>query len=476
MTTTCMVIGAGYVGLPTALCLASSGHTVHLVERDPRKRAMMEAGHSPIDEPGVEALLAEGLASGRIKICDRPADEAAYVFLCVGTPFSGYTADPDTTPALDALAADVGPLKAAALEVATALGPRGAIVIVRSTVPPGTGEMLEKLVNEQLIGANYPGRNDLHTVVSHPEFLREGSAIGDILHQTRVVLGGARWATDKVAREFYPDIACLKMSRESAELAKYASNTMLAARLMVMNELADICEGSHEARIGDIRAVLSTDPRIGEMYLAPGPGCGGSCLPKDLPALLHSSMRLTAQHFTTLDGDTLEVSYVPAVIARVASENTRRMREYLFHKVAHHLEMPLQAATIGVWGLAFKSGTDDIRESAAVYLIERLAKAGAHVKCHDPSKRARDAALVHFAGKSVEVCDDPEMAAAEVDALVLATDWPEYRDQELLATAADVMHGDLFIDGRGSYTTAQGKAVGLRAFIIGEPQRGDRRE
>ena len=449
------VVGAGYVGLPTAVYFARRGHHVTIVEIDEWKRGLIADRKSPIDEPQVEELLAAGRSAGLIDVDDAvrsyDPEDLHVVFLCVGTP---------TGAGEFGHAADLTALKTAALAASEALsGFSEVILVIRSTVPPGTAAEVKQLT----------GR----TVVSNPEFLREGSAVEDLLNQTRVVLGGPTWATEIIRKTYYPGIACLRMSNESAELSKYASNVMLGVRLTVMNELADVCENLTEASIGDVRAVLSTDARIGDAFLACGPGAGGPCLPKDMAALAWAATR----EVTSPDKDRLRLFSVPGTITMASRVNAERMRNYLYDRLVKHLAVPIEAATIGVWGLTFKAGTDDIRSSAATELVWRLAKAGAKVRCHDPNGKAR-AHMGEWLDTSgepnlrVTVCAFAESAAREVDALVIATDWPEY-NLEMLKLASLGMVGDLLIDGRGVFRDHEVRACGLVPAIIGQPFRGD---
>lgn len=450
------VVGGGYVGLPFTTLLAHHGHHVTIVEIDEAKRALIADRISPIDEPRLPEMLAAGRSAGLIDVDNAvrsyDPEDLHVVFLCVGTPTGGGEFGH---------AADLTALKAAARAASNALGEADdVLLVIRSTVPPGTAAEVKALT----------GR----TVVSNPEFLREGTAVDDLLNQTRVVLGGPGWATEIIRKTYYPNVACLRMSNESAELAKYASNVMLGVRLTVMNELADICEGLTEAKIGDVRAVLATDPRIGDSFLAPSAGAGGPCLSKDMAALAWAATREIASP----DKEHLRLFSVPGTITMASRVNAERMKNYLYDRLVKHLGVPLQAATIGVWGLTFKPGTDDIRTSAATELVWRLARAGVKVRCHDPNKLARihmlddKVSVLGHLHELVEVCSTPESAAREVDALVIATDWPEY-NLETLKAAANVMVGDLVIDGRGSFRDHEVRACGLIPAIIGEPFKGE---
>ncbi len=335
------VIGCGYVGLVTGTCLASIGHTVRGVEKDPKKLKTLQDGHCPVFEPGLQELMQEHYASGQLQFTDSvksAVKDAEVVYLCVGTP-----------PKADGTV-DMSYLETAGKEVCDALAELKSdflvTIIVKSTVPSGTNRKLYNFLKQQT--------NAHVQVVSNPEFLREGSAVQDFLSPDRIVVGGDSPDAFRMMRRLYDPIvkreeAFMTMNWESAELTKYAANTMLAARISFMNEMTILCE-YYGADIEDIRKGIGTDFRIGPAFLRAGCGYGGSCFPKDVAALEHISRQ--AGH---------ESLFVNA-IQTINTNQKKRFAEKIIDKIGR----PIEGAKIAVWGLAFKADTDDIRESAAL--------------------------------------------------------------------------------------------------------------
>src|SRR5215475_11904484 len=353
------VIGCGYVGLVTGTCLASIGHTVRGVEKDARKLKTLQDGHCPIFEPGLQELLQENYASGQIQFTDNvksAVKEAEIVFLCVGTP-----PKPDGT-------VDMSYLEQAGKEVCDALAELNndymVTIIVKSTVPPGTNRKLYGFLKEQ---------TKAHVaVVSNPEFLKEGTAVQDCLNPDRIVIGGESPEAFRQMRRLYDPLVkreehFLTMNWESAELTKYAANSMLAARISFMNEMTILCE-HYGADIEDIRKGIGTDSRIGPAFLRAGCGYGGSCFPKDVAAMEHISR--AAGH------ESLFVNAIQNV--------NKNQKKRLVDKIAEKLGRPIEGSKIAVWGLAFKADTDDIREAPALDVIRYLLDRGARVKATDP--------------------------------------------------------------------------------------------
>src|SRR3954471_2359597 len=346
------VIGCGYVGLVTGTCLASIGHTVRGVEKDPHKLKTLMDGHCPIFEPGLHELMQENYASGQLQFTSdvkAAVKDAEVVFLCVGTP-----SRPDGT-------VDMSYLEQAGKEVCDALcdGNNDYLVtiIVKSTVPAGTNRKLYNFLKQQ--------SNAYVQVVSNPEFLREGSAVQDFLQPDRIVVGGESPEAFRMMRRLYDPIikreeAFMTMNWESAELTKYAANAMLAARISFMNEMTILCEG-YGADIEDIRKGIGSDFRIGPAFLKAGCGYGGSCFPKDVSALEHISK--------AVGHDSLFVHAVQTI-------NTNQKKRFA-DKIIGKLGRPIAGSKIAVWGLAFKADTDDIRESPALDVIRMLLDKGA---------------------------------------------------------------------------------------------------
>lgn len=400
------VIGAGYVGLVQAGGLARLGHRVRVGERDRGRLRMLRSGAVPFYEPRLESLLAEGSSKGRLSFHGSNRDAAAgaeVVFLTLPTPSA-----PDGS-------ADTSILLGAVGEMADALTP-GAVLAVKSTVPVGT---------TQAVGG-IPGIAERGIrVVSNPEFLREGSAVGDFFEPDRIVIGATdRQAARMLAVDVYGALGAesLLIGPESAELIKYAANSYLAARLSFANSIANLCE-EVGADASDVLAGMGRDHRIGGHYLQPGPGYGGSCLPKDTRALLATA---TARGY--------DFSLLRAVM-----EVNDRQRRRMVDKVVSAPGADGGNLRVGVWGLAFKAGTDDVRESPAVEMVEGLMARGAVVRVYDPRVREVPA--------GVESAPDALSAAAGADVLLVATEWAEFREVDM-DKVRRAMRGSAVVDAR----------------------------
>ena len=381
------VIGTGYVGLTTGVCLAHLGHTVVCADVDATKVSRLSAGDMPIVEDGLADLLHDGLASGRLSFVVGAAAAVAdcdIAFLCVPTP-QGSDGSADLSY-IEAASAEIGPLL-----------PAGAIVVNKSTVPVGSAHAVEAVIR----------RDDIH-VVSNPEFLREGSAVHDFLHPDRVVVGADdRAAAERVAA-LYASLNARTIITDpaSAETIKYAANAFLATKLSFVNAIAAICEGVG-ADIEDVIAGIGSDSRIGEAFLRPGPGWGGSCFPKDSRALVKIAQN-AGYEFDLLSG-----------VITVNDQQLDRMAA----KVAAAVGGSLVGRTVAVWGLTFKASTDDLRDSPAIAVIARLLHAGAHVVAHDPTVPARR----YGVPADAEIASTPLAACHGADVLCVLTEWPDYR-------------------------------------------------
>ncbi|MGB7160271.1 MAG: UDP-glucose/GDP-mannose dehydrogenase family protein [Tepidisphaeraceae bacterium] len=434
------IIGCGYVGLVTGTCLASIGHTVRGVEKDARKLKTLQDGHCPIFEPGLQELMQENYASGQLQFTDdvkAAVKDAEIVFLCVGTP-----PKPDGT-------VDMSFLEGAGKEVCDALAALNTefmtTIIVKSTVPPGTNRKLYNFLREQ---------TKAHVaVVSNPEFLKEGTAVEDCLRPDRIVIGGESPEAFRMVRRLYDPLVkreenFMTMNWESAELTKYAANSMLAARISFMNEMTILCE-HYNADIEDIRKGIGTDQRIGPAFLRAGCGYGGSCFPKDVAAM---------EHISKLAGH--ESLFVHAV--QTVNKNQKKR---FVDKIESKLGRSISGSTIAVWGLAFKADTDDIRESAAIDVITYLLEKGARVKAHDYKGMENMKAL--FKDK-VEWCNDPVTAAAGADAVALVTDWPQYTTLPFRKIAA-TMNAPIIFDGRNCLHRDVMRESGFQYYPMGRP-------
>ena len=417
------VIGCGYVGLVTGTCLASIGHQVRGVEKDAKKLKTLMDGHCPIFEPGLQELMQENYASGQLQFTDdvqSAVKDAEVVFLCVGTP-----------PKEDGTV-DMSFLEGAGKEVCDALAANNndymVTIIVKSTVPAGTNR---KLYN----------------------FLKEGTAVDDCLRPDRIVIGGESPEAFRMVRRLYDPLIkreenFMTMNWESAELTKYAANSMLAARISFMNEMTILCE-AYNADIEDIRKGIGSDQRIGPAFLRAGCGYGGSCFPKDVAAMEHISK--------AVGYDNLFVSAIQAV--------NKNQKKRFAEKIVQKLGRPIEGATIAVWGLAFKADTDDIRESSAMDVIKYLLEKGAHVRAHD--YKATENMKQIFKDK-VEWSPDPVTAAAGADAVALVTDWPQYTTLPFRKIAA-TMNTPLIFDGRNCLNRDVMRENGFQYYPIGRP-------
>lgn len=434
------VIGCGYVGLVTATCLASIGHTVRGVEKDPKKLKTLLEGHCPIFEPGLHELMKEHYASGALQFTDdvkAAMRDAEIIFLAVGTP-----------PKPDGMV-DMSYLETAGKEVCDALAANNTdylvTIVVKSTVPAGTNRKLYNYLREQ---------TRAHVqVVSNPEFLREGTAVRDFLEPDRLVIGGESPDAFRMMRRLYDPIIereekFLTMNWESAELTKYAANSMLAARISFMNEMTILCD-HYGADIEEIRKGIGSDFRIGPAFLRAGCGYGGSCFPKDVAAMEHISRQ--AGH---------ESLFVNAI-----QETNKAQKKRFVDKLESKLGRKIQGATIAVWGLAFKADTDDIRESPALDVIQYLLERGATVRATDPKAMEN---MKQVFKEKVEWMSDPVTAAAGADAVALLTDWPQYSTLPFRKIAA-TMNQPLIFDGRNCLHRDVMRENGFQYYPIGRP-------
>ena len=417
------VVGAGYVGLTTAACLAHLGHDVVCGDLDAEKVRRLTKGESPILEEGLDDLIVEGLRSGRLRFvvgAAAAATGAEFVFLCVATP---QGADGR---------ADLSAIDAAAREVAPVLLP-GAVVVNKSTVPVGSTERVDRVLREGGAVADVG-------VASNPEFLREGTAVRDFLHPSRVVVGAEDAAVGARVAELYRGVHApvLVTDPASAEMVKYASNAFLATKISFVNAIANLCEAVN-ADIREVVLGMGYDPRIGFEFLHPGPGWGGSCFPKDTAALL-----------STAD----EAGYDFALL-RGAITSNQDQRERMVAKVRDACGGTLAGARVAVWGLTFKANTDDLRDSPAVAIAISLVEAGATVRAYDP---AAGEAAGEIAG--VEVATDPYDACADADALAVLTEWDQFRWLDFERVAASMRRAQL-VDTRNLLDPAAMRRLGF---------------
>jgi UDPglucose 6-dehydrogenase len=422
------VIGSGYVGLVAGACLAETGNDVVCVDKDGEKIARLQRNEIPIYEPGLEPMVKRNQEEGRLTFTtDLPAAvrSARVILIAVGTP-----------PGEDG-SADLQHVLGVAREIGRSMND-AKIVVTKSTVPVGTAEKVRAAIR---------GETSLpFAVCSNPEFLKEGAAIEDFMKPDRVVIGIDDEEAKAVMGELYAPFTrqggnrILFMDIASAEVTKYAANSMLATRISFMNQMALFCE-LVGADVNNVRLGIGSDQRIGRAFLYPGPGYGGSCFPKDVKALIH-----------TADGLGLSLDVLKAVEA--VNECQKLV---VLQKVLRYLGQDLSGKIVGLWGLAFKAETDDMRESPTIPLIEGLLSAGARVQSHDP--KATDSARTIF-GDRVMYAADPYSAAHGADALVVMTEWLLYRNPDF-ERVRRLLRRPLLVDGRNLYEPDRMAALGF---------------
>ena len=428
------VVGTGYVGLVVGACLAETGNDVVCADVDAAKIKSLKANKLPIYEPGLEPIVVRNQRDGRLTFTTdvgSAVERSEVVFIAVGTP-------PDEDGS-----ADLQHVLAVAATIGKHMNtPK--VVVTKSTVPVGTAEKVRAQIARETT-------TPFH-VCSNPEFLKEGAAVEDFMKPDRVVVGVDSPEAAKVIEELYTPFVrtgnpLIVMDIASAELTKYAANAMLATRISFMNQMARLCEAVG-ADVTQVRRGIGSDRRIGQAFLFPGPGYGGSCFPKDVKALI----RTGTEKNLPLD-----------ILAAVEAAN-HRQKKLLFEKLQRHLGS-LSGKTIAVWGLAFKAETDDIRESPALVLIEELLAAGARVHAHDPAAMETAA---HQLGKRVTYAAHAFDALAGADALAIVTEWLEYRNPDF-PKMKQLLKRPLIVDGRNLYDPQKLGRLGFTYDSIGRP-------
>lgn len=431
------IVGSGYVGLVSGACFADLGHDVICVDKDEGKIAGLNAGKLPIFEPGLDRLIADNVRQGRLKfttILSVAVAQSDAIFIAVGTPSQRGDGH-----------ADLRYVYAAAREIAQSLS-GFTVIITKSTVPVGTGDEVEEIIRETNPAADF-------AVVSNPEFLKEGAALADFQRPDRIVVGSEHARALAVMRRLYHPITqqgfpLVEMDRRGAELTKYAANAFLATKISFINEIANLCE-KVGTDIANISRGIGLDARIGDQFLNAGPGYGGSCFPKDTLALIKTARDFGAPQ---------------QIVETVVAVNEHR-KQALGDRIVEALGQT-QGKTVAILGLTFKANTDDMRDSPALAIIDTLQRAGVRIRASDPQglEHARhmvDGALLF---------EDPYKAVEGADAVVVATEWPEFRalDLELLRS---LMRDRLFVDLRNLFSTAELDAAGFVHFGVGRPIR-----
>ena len=427
------MIGTGYVGLVSGACFADFGHEVCCIDKDAAKIDGLNAGKMPIWEPGLDALVKANVERGRLTFTtDLPSgvEDAEAVFIAVGTPARRGDGHADLTFVFQAVR-----------ELAKVIKP-GTVVVTKSTVPVGTGDEIERILGEEGVTGVF--------VASNPEFLREGAAIADFKHPDRIVVGSEDEQAQHALREIYRPLflnraPILFTGRRTAELTKYAANAFLAVKISFINEVANLCEAV-DADVQDVARGIGLDNRIGPKFLHAGPGYGGSCFPKDTLALLQ----------------TAEKAGVDQRIVRTTVQVNDDRKAGMVDRVERALGGSVSGKRVGVLGLAFKPNTDDMRDAPSIPLVNALVERGAEVSAFDPV--AREQAEKIFDG--ITFSPDAYSAATDADALVIVTEWDEFRALDLDKIAA-AMRGKTLVDLRNVYDREEAEGAGLAYFGVG---------
>lgn len=434
------IFGAGYVGLVTAACLADVGHQVICVDVDSERVDGLRQGRIPIYEPDLQPLVAANVRDGRLVFTTDPIqglDGSEIVFIAVGTP-------PDEDGSADLRYV---------LEVARTIGrhmKESKIVVNKSTVPVGTGRLVRETVGKEL------GDRDSRlsfAVVSNPEFLKEGDAVNDCLRPDRIVIGTDDADAAAALKALYAPFVrnherFVEMDMESAELTKYAANAMLATKISFMNEIANIAERVG-ADVEMVRKGIGSDPRIGWHFIYPGAGYGGSCFPKDVQALLRTAARN---------------GYPSQLLEAVEAVNDRQ-KGHLFELIERHYGGELRGKVLAVWGLAFKPNTDDMRAASSLRLLEQLRTAGAQVRAYDP-EAMKEARRLLGPREDLHLCESADEATSGADALVIVTEWRQFRSLDFDSLRRTLRDRVLF-DGRNMYEPGAVESAGIAYYGIG---------
>ncbi len=427
------VVGTGYVGLVAGTCFAESGNDVVCVDVDEKKVAALRGGEVPIYEPGLEELIKRNVRHGRLSFQTDLVDavlRSEICFIAVGTP-EGEGGEADLT---------------AVMSVARGIGEAMdgyRIIVDKSTVPVGTAAQVEEVIRSCT--------EHRFDVVSNPEFLKEGAAIDDFQKPDRVVIGCRSERSWQAMEELYKPFVrtgkpILRMSPESAEMTKYAANAMLAARISLMNEVANLCEATG-SDVEDVRRGVGLDERLGSAFLFPGVGYGGSCFPKDVKALIKVA----------------ENNDLEARILRAVDEVNDRQKQWLFKKAKRYVGADLSGARAAVWGLSFKPRTDDMREAPSVVLIKSLLDAGASIATHDPVAMPVARRLFN---DSVDYFENPYEALEGADCLLIVTEWQEFKQPDF-DRIKSLLKSPLIIDGRNLYDRDAMERLGFRYVAVG---------
>ena len=434
------IFGSGYVGLVTGACLAEVGNDIVCVDVDAEKIQRLNNGDIPIYEPGLSALVARGVEDGRLRFTTdarEGVEHGLFQFIAVGTP-------PDEDGS-----ADLQYVLKVAETIADHLDDYK-IIVDKSTVPVGTADKVKATVEQRLEARGVETEFD---VVSNPEFLKEGAAIGDFMSPDRIIVGTDNPRTTELLRQLYAPFnrnsdRVIAMDVRSAELTKYAANAMLATKISFMNELANIAERLG-ADIENVRHGIGSDTRIGYSFIYPGCGYGGSCFPKDVDALARSAH---------------EIGYDAALLQAVQDVN-RRQKSALVAKIKQHFEDGIEGKRFALWGLSFKPNTDDMREAPSRVIMEALWEQGARVQAHDPEAQ-EECERIYGTRDDLTLCENPEAAIQDVDGLIVVTEWQLYRSPDF-EKLKEAMREAVIFDGRNLYNPAALRREGFSYYSIG---------
>ncbi len=432
------VIGTGYVGLVTGTCFAEVGIEVVCIDVDQKKIDNLKKGIMPIYEPGLEEMVLRNMEKERIKFSTNLAESikgCEVAFIAVGTP-----------PGEDG-SADLKYVLAVAREIGQNID-EFCVVVTKSTVPVGTAEKVKNAVQGELTKRN----SELtFAVASNPEFLKEGAAIDDFLKPDRIVIGVESKQAEDMMRKLYKPFLLnghpiIFMDVPSAEMTKYAANSMLATKISFMNDIANLCE-IMGADVNMVRKGIGSDGRIGNKFIYPGIGYGGSCFPKDVKALIKTAK---------------DNGYTMRILESVELVNDAQ-KSVLYNKIMKHFDGNIKGKTFAMWGLSFKPKTDDMREAPSLVIIEKLLAAGANVKAYDPiaMKEAK-----HILGEQIEFTKNENNALIDADALLIVTEWPDFRSPDF-QVVKKLMRGNAIFDGRNIYDITEMQELGFDYYCIG---------
>lgn len=432
------IVGTGYVGLVTGTCFAETGITVTCIDKDREKIAKLQNGIAPIYEPGLDDMIKRNVGKNRLFFSTSPKEsiaESEVIFIAVGTP-PDEDGSADLTHVID-VAKEIGSLMKQYL-----------VVVTKSTVPVGTADKVKAAIREEL---KKRGLSLSFDVASNPEFLKEGNAVEDFLKPDRIVIGVESEQSEKTMRRLYKPFLLnnhpiLFMDIASAEMTKYVANAMLAAKISFMNDIANLCE-IVGADVNAVRNGIGSDPRIGNAFIYPGIGYGGSCFPKDVKALIKTA-------------DTNDYSL--EILKAVEGVNDRQ-KTIMFKKISRHFNGQIKGKTFTFWGLSFKPNTDDMRDAPSLVLMELLLKAGAKIKAYDPVAMNECRRKI---GNAIDYAKDQYEALIDSDALIIVTEWNEFRVPNF-TIMEKFMKTKIIFDGRNIYDPAEVKDLGFIYYGIG---------